>query len=272
MARLASGVEYEGTAFMGWQRQSHAGRTVQGCIEGAIAKVADHPVDVVCAGRTDAGVHATGQVIHFDVHSQRDLRGWLLGINSNLPADVAANWIKCVPDEFHARFRASARHYRYSILNRLTRPAVMRTQITWLHRPLDDGRMQAGARLLLGEHDFSAFRSSECQARSPVRRVQRLDVRRDGEMVIIDVVADGFLHHMVRNIAGVLIDIGTGKQDPEWAQRILQGRDRTFGGATAPPQGLCLKAVLYPAVYDVPLPDDALFAGLTADVSLASQR
>jgi tRNA pseudouridine38-40 synthase len=266
MTRLALGLEYEGTGFMGWQRQAHVGRTIQGCVEAAIAQVADHPVEAVCAGRTDAGVHATGQVIHFDVQSERGLRGWLLGINSNLPVDVAANWIQDVPDHFHARYRASARHYRYTILNRLTRPAVMRAQVTWIHQPLDEARMRAGARFLLGEHDFSAFRAVECQAHSPVRRVERIEVRREGEIVSIDVVANGFLHHMVRNITGVLIDVGAGKHDPEWVQRVLTGRDRTLGGVTAPPQGLCFKAVLYPTAYNMPLPQDALFDGIAADI------
>ncbi|MDE2091974.1 MAG: tRNA pseudouridine(38-40) synthase TruA, partial [Gammaproteobacteria bacterium] len=246
MARMALGLEYDGTDFMGWQRQSHAGRTVQGCLEEAISRVADHPVDVVCAGRTDAGVHALGQVAHFDVEARRDLRGWLLGINSNLPVDVAVNWIMDVPDEFHARYRACARHYRYCIVNRPTRPAVVRSQMTWVRHPLDEERMRAAGKFLLGEHDFSAFRAVECQARSPIRHVHRLEVQRDGEIVSLDVVADGFLHHMVRNMVGVMIDIGTGKQAPEWAERVLNGRDRTLGGVTAPPQGLCFMAVLYP--------------------------
>jgi len=272
MARLALSLEYDGTAFMGWQRQSHAGRTVQACLEAAIAKVADHPVEVVCAGRTDAGVHATGQVTHFDSPVRRHLRGWLLGINSNLPADVAVNWIQDVPEEFHARYRACARHYRYSILNRLTRPAIMRSQMTWIRHQLDEERMRTAAKFLLGEHDFSAFRAVECQARSPVRSVHRLDVRRDGDGVLIDVVADGFLHHMVRNIVGVLLAIGAGKQDTEWAQRVLAGRDRSLGGVTAPPQGLCFTAVLYPAAYNIPVPQGALFDGLSANLRSALNR
>jgi len=272
MARMALGIEYNGNAFMGWQRQSHAGRTVQGALEAAITKVADHPMDIVCAGRTDAGVHAIGQVIHFDTLARRDLHGWLLGINSNLPEDVAVSWIKEVPDDFHARYRGCARQYRYSIVNRLTRPALMRSQMTWVRHSLDDVRMHAAAKFLLGEHDYSAFRSVECQARSPVRRVHRLDVHRAGEIVSIDVVANGFLHHMVRNMVGVLIDIGTGKQDPEWAQRVLQGRDRTQGGVTAQPQGLCFMAVLYPTAYNIPVPEGALFAGISSDIKLVSSR
>ncbi|MDE2235537.1 MAG: tRNA pseudouridine(38-40) synthase TruA [Gammaproteobacteria bacterium] len=264
MARFALGLEYDGTAFMGWQRQAHAGRTVQACLESAIAKVADHPVQAGCAGRTDAGVHATGQVVHFDSPSRRDPRGWLLGINSNLPQDVAVRWIKQVPDDFHARYQAIARQYRYTILNRVTRSAVLRTLATWVHQPIDEARMRAAAGYLLGEHDFSAFRAVECQARTPVRRLHCLEIRRSGDAVYLDVVADGFLHHMVRNIAGVLIDIGTGKQPPLWARNVLQGRDRTRGGITAPAQGLCFVAVLYPDSYAIPRPHGALFSGLTA--------
>ncbi len=266
MARLALGIEYDGTAFMGWQRQPHAGRTVQGCIEAAITKVANHSVEATCAGRTDAGVHATGQVVHFDTHAQRSARGWLLGLNSNLPADVAVHWVREAPEEFHARYHALARQYRYTIINRFTRPAVGRAQITWVHRPLDAMRMQTAARHLLGEHDFSAFRAVECQARSPVRIVHRIDVRREMECVFIDVVANGFLHHMVRNIVGVLIAIGEGRQDSDWSQRVLAGRDRTLGGVTAAPEGLCFVAVWYPPVYGIPVPEGALFNGLSVNL------
>lgn len=262
--RLALGLEYDGTLFMGWQRQAHSGRTVQACVEAALTKVADHPVEVTCAGRTDAGVHASGQVVHFDTGSVRTERGWLLGVNSNLPADISAHWIREVNEDFHARFRARARHYRYTILNRATRPALVRLRAAWVHVALDIAPMQIAAQHLLGEHDFSAFRAVECQARSPVRTLHRLEVRRIGEQVILDVVADGFLHHMVRNIAGVLMAIGTQKHPPDWARVVLQGRDRTLGGVTAPPQGLCFVAALYPSAYAIPLPDDALFGDLLA--------
>lgn len=262
--RLAIGLEYDGTQFMGWQRQAHSGRTVQACVEAAIASVADHPVELTCAGRTDAGVHASGQVAHFDTQAQRSARSWLLGINSNLPGDIALRWILEVPADFHARFRARARHYRYTIVNRATRPALTRLRATWVHTALDIEAMQAAARCLLGQHDFSAFRAVECQARSPVRTLHRLDVQRRGEQVMLEVVADGFLHHMVRNIAGVLTAVGTQKHPPDWARAVLQGRDRKLGGVTAPPQGLCFVAVLYPPAYTIPVPDDALFEGLPA--------
>jgi tRNA pseudouridine38-40 synthase len=260
MTRLAVGIEYDGSAFMGWQRQVHPGRTVQAAVEEALAKVADHPVDVTCAGRTDAGVHASGQVIHFDTEAKRDLRGWLLGTNSNLPPDVAAGWVMEVVEDFHARFKATARQYRYVILNRGTRPALARGELSWIHRPLDAERMQAAARHLTGKHDFSAFRSVECQAKQPVRTLMHLDVRREGERIVLDALADGFLHHMVRNIAGVLMAVGEGKREPEWAREVLEGRDRTLGGVTAPPNGLSLVAVRYPAAYGIPVPVGALFS------------
>ena len=259
MTRYALGIEYDGSAFMGWQRQTHPGRTVQAVVEEALAKVADHPVEVVCAGRTDAGVHAAGQVIHFDTEARRDLRGWLLGTNSNLPPDVAAGWIKEMPEDFHARFKATARQYRYVILNRETRPALARAELTWTHRPLDVEPMQAAAGNLIGKHDFSAFRSVECQAKQPVRTLKHLDVRRADERVIVDVVADGFLHHMVRNIVGVLLEVGQGKRAPAWSREVLEGRDRTLGGITAPANGLSLMAVEYPAEFAVPASKDALF-------------
>lgn len=260
MTRYALGLEYDGTDFMGWQRQTHEGRTVQACLEEALSKVADHPVEVACAGRTDAGVHASGQVAHFDSDARRDPRGWLLGVNSNLPSDVAVNWLREASPDFHARFKATARQYRYVILNRATRPALTRQRVTWVHRPLGEGRMAEAARHLLGKHDFSAFRSVECQAKQPVRTLKCLDVRREGERVIIDALADGFLHHMVRNIAGVLIAVGEGKREPEWAREVLEGRDRTLGGVTAPAAGLTLTAVEYPAGFAIPVPDCALFS------------
>ena len=260
MTRFALGLEYDGTAFMGWQRQAHAGRTVQAYLEEAVGKVADHPVESTCAGRTDAGVHASGQVVHFDSEARRDLRGWLLGINSNLPPDVTVTWIREMPTEFHARFKAIARQYRYVILNRDTRPALKRGQLTWVHRPLDVARMQAAALHLLGRHDFSAFLSVECQAKQPIRTLKRLDVRREGERVVVDALADGFLHHMVRNITGVLIAVGEGKREPDWSRQVLEGRDRTLGGVTAPPNGLCLTAVEYPVEFAVPIPEAALFS------------
>jgi tRNA pseudouridine38-40 synthase len=259
VTRYAFGIEYDGSAFMGWQSQPHEGRTVQAAVEEALSTVADHAVEVTCAGRTDAGVHALGQVIHFDTEAKRDLRGWLLGTNSNLPPDVSATWVQEMRPDFHARFKATARQYRYVIVNRETRPALMRAELTWTHRPLDVPRMAAAASHLRGKHDFSAFRSMDCQAKQPVRTLKRLDVRREGQRIIIDAMADGFLHHMVRNIAGVLMEVGQGKREPDWALQVLEGRDRSLGGVTAPANGLTLVAVEYPAEFAVPVSSDALF-------------
>lgn len=254
--RCAAGVEYDGTRFFGWQRQSHA-RSVQGDVEAALSAVAACPVEVICAGRTDAGVHAEGQVIHFDTAAPRAERSWLLGTNSNLPSDAVLRWVRTVPADFHARFGARARHYRYTILNRDTRPALGRDRAAFVRQPLDAAAMREGAAALIGEHDFSAFRAAECQAASPVRRVLWLTVERRGEIIDIDVVANAFLHHMVRNIAGVLIAIGVGKRPPAWARAVLEGRDRAAGGVTAPAGGLRLLGVLYPRKFDLPVGEES---------------
>jgi tRNA pseudouridine38-40 synthase len=256
VSRLAACVEYGGTHFAGWQRQNHA-RSVQAEVESAISIVANRPVEVVCAGRTDSGVHAEGQVIHFETSARRDPRSWLLGANSNLPEDVVLRWVRVVPPEFHARFDARARHYRYVILNRDTRPALDRNRVAFVRRHLDAGAMREGAKALVGEHDFSAFRAAECQAKSPVRRVVLLTVRRLGDYIEIDVIANAFLHRMVRNLAGVLIAIGAGKRQPDWAGQVLRGRERRKGGATAPPGGLRLMGVFYPERPDLPLDHDS---------------
>lgn len=250
--RYAAGVEYDGSHFFGWQRQHHA-RSVQGDVESALSTVANERVRVVCAGRTDSGVHASGQVIHFDTGARRDERSWLLGVNSNLGADAVLRWVVAVPADFHARFGARARHYRYTILNRDTRPALGREHVAAERRPLDVAAMRQGARALVGRHDFSAFRAAQCQARSPVRSVFWLTVERHGEEVEIDIIANAFLHRMVRNIAGVLMAIGTGDRPPAWAARVLQSRDRTAGGVTAPAGGLRFMGVRYPDRFELPL-------------------
>ncbi|MFO1350041.1 MAG: tRNA pseudouridine(38-40) synthase TruA [Gammaproteobacteria bacterium] len=252
--RIALGIEYDGTDFRGWQSQQPGVRTVQGALEAALAKIANHPVEVVSAGRTDAGVHASGQVVHFDATVERPLRAWTLGANTQLPADVSVSWAQVVPDYFHARFSAHARRYRYVILNRPTRSALHRQRTTWWHRPLDSEAMQAAARELIGKHDFSSFRSAECQARSPVRELRRLEITRQGEFVILEAEANAFLHHMVRNIAGVLMAIGGGDQPSTWAREVLQARDRTQAGMTAPAAGLILIAVTYPDEFGLPPP------------------
>jgi tRNA pseudouridine38-40 synthase len=220
--------------------------------------VADHPVGVVCAGRTDAGVHAWGQVVHFDTRAPRDERSWVLGGNANLPPDLALTWARAVPLEFDARRSARRRHYRYLIYNHPLRSALLRDRACWECRPLDDERMQAGASYLLGEHDFSAYRAAACQAKSPVRRVDRIEVSRRGRLIALDVVANAFLHHMVRNIAGVLMAVGLGRRPAEWPREVLVGRDRRLGGVTAPPAGLYLVAVEYPDRFGLaPVPPPA---------------
>ncbi|HYM42533.1 MAG TPA: tRNA pseudouridine(38-40) synthase TruA [Steroidobacteraceae bacterium] len=253
MARIAVGVEYDGSAFAGWQTQ-RALRTVQQVLEGALSAVAAQTVSLTGAGRTDAGVHARGQVAHFDTQAQRAPRSWMLGANSELPPDLAVTWAQPVPDHFHARYSAESRSYRYLILNRSARSALAAQRAAWVARALDAERMAQAANLLLGEHDFSAFRSSECQAKSPVRRLERLGVVRRGDWVLIEAVANAFLHHMVRNIAGLLIAVGKGDQPPAWAGTVLAGRDRTRSAATAPAEGLYLWEVRYPAAFGLPAP------------------
>lgn len=249
--RIALCVEYDGSPFFGWQRQSHA-PSVQESLETALSRVANEEIRVVCAGRTDTGVHARAQVVHFDTTVERPLRAWVLGVNSNLPAEIAVCWAQPVPAEFHARFSARARRYRYRIVNRGTRPAIACRTLTWVRRPLDEARMQDAARHLVGEHDFSSYRALACQAKHPIRTVTRLKVVRHGEYVDIDIEANAFLHHMVRNIAGVLIAIGEGKADPDWAREVLEARDRALGGVTAPAAGLCFVGVRYPAEFGLP--------------------
>ncbi|NIR29511.1 MAG: tRNA pseudouridine(38-40) synthase TruA [Gammaproteobacteria bacterium] len=249
--RIALGLEYEGTQFAGWETQ-HRQRTAQACLEQALSRVADRPVRTVCAGRTDSGVHACGQVAHFDTTAQRDMRSWVFGANANLPRDMSVLWAVPVDGEFHARFSARRRWYRYVIFNRAVRPALGRRRVTWECRPLDAERMQQAGRYLVGEHDFSSYRALACQARSPIRTVYELRVARQGALVHIDVSANAFLHHMVRNIAGVLMAVGMGKRPPEWAGEILEARDRTRGGVTAPPEGLYLMRVEYPTTFGLP--------------------
>jgi tRNA pseudouridine38-40 synthase len=249
------GVEYDGSAFHGWQTQGEV-RTVQATLERAVGSVADHPVKVHCAGRTDAGVHALEQIVHFDTGARRAERSWVLGSNVNLPPDVSVLWACPVGQDFHARFRAVARHYRYRILCRGTRSALLRDRAVWVRQDLDLEPMRLAAADLIGEHDFSSFRALACQARSPVRQVHYLRLERRGDLVELHIGANGFLHHMVRNIAGVLIAIGSGEAEPEWVRELLRLRDRTQGGVTAPPQGLYFVRADYPP--DFPLPQRVL--------------
>lgn len=250
--RFAIGVDFNGRAYRGWQTQQPGVRSVQETLEQAISRIADHPVAVVAAGRTDAGVHASGMIAHFDSDAVRSERSWLLGINTRLPDDIALRWITPVPEEFHARFRAVARRYRYVIFNHPLRSSLLAGMVTWHYHALDLSRMQAAAECLVGEHDFTSFRAVGCQARQPVRHVHFLKLLQKGPLIVLDIQADGFLHHMVRNIAGVLMAIGQGKAEPEWAREVLLARDRTLGGVTAPADGLYFVDALYPEAFILP--------------------
>lgn len=251
VTRFAACVEYDGAGFSGWQRQ-HGARTVQEAVEHALSFVADHGVGVVCAGRTDAGVHATGQIVHFDSRARRSAYGWLRGSNSRLPNDVAIHWVREVDYRFHARFKAVRRRYRYVLLNQRVRPALLRSQVAWEFRDLDPERMATAAACLVGRHDFSAFRAAACQSRNPVKTLHRLEVTASGRWIALDLEADGFLHHMVRNIAGVLMSIGRGEREVGWCREVLESRDRRAGGVTAPAAGLYLAGVDYDAVFGLP--------------------
>jgi tRNA pseudouridine38-40 synthase len=249
--RYAVGIEYDGSAYSGWQTQQSL-RTIQGLIEQALTGVAAERVEVVCAGRTDAGVHARWQIAHFDTTVTRPLRGWVMGANTELPRDISITWARPVPLHFHARYSAEARTYRYVILNRSARSALAVKRANCIYKPLDHERMAEAATYLCGHYDFSAFRSSECQSNSPVRRVEQLSVARQGEWVLIDVTANAFLHHMMRNIVGLLIEVGRGEAPPTWAREVLEGRDRTQGAPTAPADGLYLWDVRYPDAFALP--------------------
>lgn len=250
--RIALGIEYDGSGFCGWQLQQGEVRTVQGVAEQALGKVANHEIRLTCAGRTDAGVHATEQVVHFDTEALRDERAWVYGANANLPKDVAVLWAKPVADDFHARFSARRRAYRYVIFTREVRPTFLARRVTWHYKALDTERMQAAAGHLLGEHDFSSYRAVACQAKSPIRTLHRLEVTSRGPFIFIDVEANAFLHHMVRNIAGVLMSIGSGERPVDWSREVLLAKDRALGGVTAPPYGLYLARVGYPDKFAIP--------------------
>ncbi len=250
--RIAMGIEYDGSQFCGWQAQKVDLPTVQEALEAALSRVANESVKVICAGRTDTGVHGVGQVVHFDTDAERSEYSWIRGSNANLSKAVSVQWARGVNEDFHARFCAQQRRYRYVILNRISRPSFTRGRVTWEHRPLDASRMQQAAEHLLGEHDFSSYRAVACQAHSPVRIVSQLAVQRKDDLVIIDIEANAFLHHMVRNIAGVLMTIGAGDQAVDWSREVLVARDRTQGGITAPPHGLYFMSVDYPSEFGIP--------------------
>lgn len=249
--RYALGIEYDGAGFFGWQRQSHA-PSVQQSVEDALGVVANHPVTVICAGRTDTGVHARGQVVHFDSPSERSERQWMLGINSNLPDTVRAVWIRAVDDSFHARFGAYSRTYRYSIMNRWVQPAIGFSYYGWCRDPLDEGLMHQAARCLAGKHDFSAFRSAGCSAQHAIREVTAIGVTRQEDIVNIDITANAFLYHMVRNIVGSLITVGRGEESVEWFNGVFKSGDRKLAGVKADAKGLCFMNVRYESKYKLP--------------------
>ena len=250
--RIVLGVEYDGSRYYGVEG-SRSGNTVQQSLEAALSQVADRPVKTTCAGRTDTGVHATGQVVHFDTDADRESRAWIMGVNSNLPDDIRVTWVRETDGEFHARFSAQRRHYRYVILNQAHGSALLDRRVCREHADLDVSRMRAAAGHLLGEHDFTSFRAVACQARHPVRTVYTLEITRAGRFVYLDIEANAFLHHMVRCIAGVLLRIGRNDARPEWAGELLEIRDRTAGGVTAPAAGLYLVAIRYPTRYELPV-------------------
>lgn len=249
--KLALGVEYLGSAYCGWQRQRHCD-SVQTHVERALSSIAAETLEVACAGRTDTGVNAIGQVIHFETSAQRPLRAWVDGANTQLPDDIRIIWAQDVAEDFHARFSAFARQYRYVIFNRAVRSAVLSGRVTSERRPLDAVAMHNAAQALIGEHDFSSFRAAECQAAHARREVQKLTVSRRGDMVFIDIQANAFLHHMVRNIAGTLMQIGRGDAPVEWMQTLLKLQDRTQATVTAPASGLYFVNAFYPPQYEIP--------------------
>ena len=251
--RIALGLEYDGSAFCGWQTQP-GGCGVQDHVERALASLAASPIETVAAGRTDTGVHASTQVIHFDTAAQRDENSWVRGTNANLDPAARVLWARTVDDQFHARYGARSRTYRYILLNEPVAPAILRGKVGWYHRPLDVVDMALAATLLVGEHDFSSFRAAECQAKSPVRQLTEALVARRGNLVVFSFTANAFLHHMIRNIVGALVHVGAGKHPPDWIAQLLQARDRTQAPPTFMPDGLYLAGIEYDPFYQLPAP------------------
>jgi len=252
--RIALGIEYNGSGFYGWQTQ-HGLPTIQGAIEKALSVVANEPVTITCAGRTDAGVHARGQVIHFNTHAKRHIDAWIWGTNSQLPPGIVVRFARPVDYRFHARFTAVARRYQYIIYNHPIRPALLSTRVTWHYYPLDVERMREAGKYLIGEQDFTSFRSSQCNSKTPMRNVTEFTIARQGHFITFDIQANAFLHHMVRNIAGSLMKVGSSAREPEWLLHALLAKDRQAAGATAAPDGLYLTRVIYPEPYIFPVSD-----------------
>ncbi|MDA9109724.1 tRNA pseudouridine(38-40) synthase TruA [Woeseiaceae bacterium] len=248
--RIAMGVEYDGSAYNGWQKQN-IGLGIQTVLEKALSKVANHQINSICAGRTDTGVHARSQVIHFDTITERDNYGWLAGVNSNLPPDINITWVKNVNNDFHARFSASKRKYSYKILNQKTRSSLSRNYFWWVYDELDVNQMQSGAKYLIGKHDFTSFRATSCQASSPIREIFDIQIQKNDEGLRITLTANAYLQRMVRNIVGALVQIGKQEKDAKWMHDVLKGRDRKLAGIAAPAHGLTLLAVKYPNEFDI---------------------
>lgn len=261
--RYALGIQYDGKDYCGWQRQKQQ-KSVQEALEIALSKVADEPIEVVCAGRTDTGVNATNQIVHFDTTKIRKDVAWTLGVNTNLPKGVAVTWVKEVSEEFHARFSATARRYRYVIENSRLRPAILSSGLCFNHFPLDADKMHQAAQALVGKHDFTSFRTVHCQSNSPVRTLEHCNVTRIGSFIVVDVKGNAFLHHMVRNISGSLMRVGQGLESVEWIAEVLAQKNRCLAGITAPAGGLYFVGVDYPENFELPvkpmgplfLPDD----------------
>jgi len=249
--RVALAVEYDGQAYCGWQRQPHC-HSVQAEVEQALSRIANHPITVHCSGRTDTGVHAAAQIVHFDTDAIRQITAWTFGANTLLARDVAIHWAMEVRKDFHARFSAESRSYRYTILNRACRPGLDAKRLSWQRDPLDESLMQQAAPSLLGEHDFSSFRAAECQANHPIRTIHELKVQRVDDRIIIDVTANGFLHNMVRILSGSLMAIGKGERPVHWLEELLAAKDRRIAAMTAPPNGLCFMQAHYPQQFGIP--------------------
>lgn len=255
--RIALCLAYNGHQYFGWQSQKSGLPTVQIFVEKAVSEVANEPVEIVCAGRTDKSVHAAYQVVHFDTHARRDPRSWVFGCNSNLPKDISVSWAGEVSEAFHARFSATSRRYQYVIYNHPIRPAHFSNELSWCHHPLDAQKMHQAAQCLIGEHDFTSFRAVGCQSKSPYRFLEWVNVTRYGHILIIDIKGNAFLHHMVRNIAGVLMAIGMGREPVGWCKQVLEAKDRTRASVTAPPYGLFLTHVDYPEHFQIPVSNGA---------------
>ena len=249
--RIALGVEYDGSQYFGWQSQA-GGHTVQDALQVALSGIANERILVVAAGRTDTGVHAQEQVVHFNTNVVRPLTAWVRGVNALLPNSIAVLWAHTVPEEFHARFSAQARSYRYLLINRSVRNAMQHGKAGWFHAPLNVEKMREAAQHLLGEHDFSALRAAECQAKSPIKNLAQLDIKKQGNAIVFDLSANAFLHHMVRNIIGCLVYVGKGKHPPQWMREVLEGRERSLAAPTFAPDGLYLRRVTYDVKWELP--------------------